>query len=375
MRITIATGPLLPVPALQGGAIPRLWQGLAEQFAKRGHAVTICARTFEGQPATEVIRGVEYQRWGGFAQSLSVKWDLVKDLGYAAGLLRRLPPGDILVTNDFWLPTLAAAIRPSVGRVVVNANRFPKGQFRLYRRAARIAAASNSVRDAVIAQCPVLADRTRVFPNPIDTELLCPAGSKEARTCPPVLLFVGRLHPEKGIHLLVEAFAKISPLYPNWRLRLVGPHLERQGGGGEAYRERLRSIAGTAPVQFVGPVFDHAALAVSYQEARLFCYPSTAEHGEALPVAPLEAMACGVPVIVSDLSCFRDYVVMGESGWFFDHRIQPVRALAAVLERVLCDPQRLASASRHAHQTAQRFGFVQVADDYLADFARMVSDR
>src|SRR5882724_6766341 len=150
MNITIATGPMLPVPPLLGGAIPRLWQGLAEEFARHGHAVCIIARSFPGQPRRENLNGVNYLRWGGFSQGLSVKMDLVKDFFYAACVVGKLPTGDILVTNDFWLPVFAIRFRRGAGKVVINANRFPKGQFRLYQSAARIAAASTAVRDAIV---------------------------------------------------------------------------------------------------------------------------------------------------------------------------------------------------------------------------------
>src|SRR5437763_1251260 len=82
MRITIATGPSFPVPALRGGAAARLWQGLAEEFARRGHDVCIVARSFTGQPSEEIIRDVRYIRWGGFSQSLSIYVDLLRDFLY-----------------------------------------------------------------------------------------------------------------------------------------------------------------------------------------------------------------------------------------------------------------------------------------------------
>src|SRR5262249_15678391 len=136
MRITIATGPWLPVPALRGGAIPRLWQGLAEEFVRQGQDVCILARSFSGQPAEATISGVRYIRWGGFDQSLSIKRDLVKDFAYSALAVKRLPQADILVTNSFWLPWFAGFFQESVGRVVINAARFPKSQYWLYSRAA-----------------------------------------------------------------------------------------------------------------------------------------------------------------------------------------------------------------------------------------------
>jgi hypothetical protein len=135
MRITIVTGPWLPVPALQGGSVPRMWHGLAEEFAARGNEVVLLPRTFSGQPARESRNGVRYERRGGFAQGRSVYLNLTKDLIYAADVTRCLPAADILVINDFWLPVLAGWFRHPAGLIVISANRFPKGQYGLYRYA------------------------------------------------------------------------------------------------------------------------------------------------------------------------------------------------------------------------------------------------
>src|SRR5436853_7105396 len=122
MNISIVTGPSFPVPPLWGGAIPRLWQGLAEEFAVSGHHVTILCCSFPGQPEQEVINSVNYVRRGGFLQSRSITLDLLKDLVYAIGLTPKLPRADILVINDFWLPVFAS-FRSGAGAVVINVNR------------------------------------------------------------------------------------------------------------------------------------------------------------------------------------------------------------------------------------------------------------
>src|ERR1700732_4262258 len=83
MRITIVTGPWLPVPAVQGGSVPRMWHGLAEEFAARGNEVVLMPRVFPGQPARESRHGVRYERRGGFAQGRSVYVNLTKDIMYA----------------------------------------------------------------------------------------------------------------------------------------------------------------------------------------------------------------------------------------------------------------------------------------------------
>jgi glycosyltransferase involved in cell wall biosynthesis len=374
MKITIATGPSFPVPAVIGGAMARVWQGLAEQFVQHGHEVCIFARAFPGQPAEEQIRGVRYLRFGGFAQSRSIVQDLLKDLVYAAGAVWRVPAADIFVINDFWLPVVAGLFPRRCGRIIVNANRHPKGQFCLYWQAARIAAASNAVRAAIIKQCRRLESRIRVLPNPIDTRVLRPSCSSQSISAPPTFLFVGRLHPEKGVHLLVQAFQRAAASHPECCLLLVGPAADNQGGGGEGYLRRLRELAGDSKVEFHAPTYDLAKLAACYRRATVFCYPSLAEKGEAFGVAPLEAMACGVPSIVSRLDCFQDFIIDGVNGWTFNHRSSdPVESLADALVHAIRDKQVLADVALRAHTTAMQFSYEAVANAYLADFATLLN--
>ena len=346
-----------------------MWHGLAEEFAARGNEVVLIPRIFPGQPARESRHGVRYERRGGFAQGRSAYLNLAKDLIYAADVVRRLPRGDILVINDFWLPVLAGWFRETAGLIVISANRFPKGQYRLYRQAARVVAASRAIEKAVIEQTPMMADRVRQIPNPLDTnKFVPPAGGRSNRTGKKIL-YVGRLHPEKGIDLLVQAFRRIHQKHPEMSLHIVGPTEPAQGGGGQSYLLELRRLAGGLPVTFSAPEFDVSRLAAVYLDADLFCYPSVAEKGEALPVAPLEAMSAGLPVIVSGLECFLDFLVERETGLIFDHRSgDPVLALEQKLDEALGDWSWSLELGRRARDTAQRFGFNRVAGEFLADF-------
>ncbi|MBI3878481.1 MAG: glycosyltransferase family 4 protein [Verrucomicrobia bacterium] len=374
MKISIVTGPWLPVPALQGGSVPRMWHGLAEEFAARGHDVIVLPRRFPGQPDSETTNGVRYLRLGGFAQGGSIYADLVKDFFYAAGIVGCLPAADILVVNDFWLPVLAGIFRRRAGLMVVSANRFPKRQYALYRRVARVAAASRAIEQAIVAQTPALAPRVRCLPNPFDTRIFVPPADGRAGRAGRTILYVGRIHPEKGVAALVTAFARVSGKFPDANLRLVGPSRTEQGGGGEKFLRELQTLAAGAPVTFSEPEFDVAKLAAIYQAADLFCYPSLAEKGEALPVAPLEAMSTGLPVVVSALECFHDFVVEGRTGLSFNHRAgDPADALAAKLEAALADWPRTLALGGAAREAAQRFGFARVADEFLADFAALLA--
>ena len=351
-----------------------MWQGLAEEFAKRGHDVLIMPRRYPGQLNGEIRDGVRYVRRGGFAQSQSIGVDLAKDFIYASNLVAHLPAADILVANDFWLPVLAGMFRSRAGKMIISANRFPKSQYGLYRRAARIVAASRVIEQAIALQTPTIAQRVRCIPNPFDTKVFVPPVSGRKGRSHRTVLFVGRIHPEKAVHFLVGAFGRISSKYPDTRLHIVGPSRPSQGGGGEGYLLELRTLAANQPVTFSEPEFDVRKLALLYQEADLFCYPSVAEMGEALPVAPLEAMSTGLPIIVSGLECFSDILTAGETGLIFDHRqTDPIAALAMKLDDALADWSQTLEIGHRACDAAQQFSFPRVADQFLAEFAAVMA--
>ncbi len=378
MKITVATGPTFPVPAVRGGAVQRLWEGLAEEFSRRGHEVTVFARSYPGQPAVEEMRGVRFVRWGGYEQSTSIRRDLVRCLWYALRALRHLPSADIVVTNDFWMPALIPRWRRSAGRVVVNANRFPKGQYRLYGHSSAFAAASRIVAEAIAAEVPGAVGKISVVPNCVDTAFLgelAGVRSQQSAERPLRILFVGRLHPEKGLTLLARSLRELAGNLIDriaWECVVVGPVSEGQGGGGQAYEEEVKMLARGLPVRFEDPVYDAAKLVPIYDGADIFVYPSLAERGESFGLAPLEAMARGVVPIVSDLAVFRDYLEPGFNGVVFDHRSPRAdQVLALALADLLHHPEKRQTMGRAARTTAEKFSTQAVADKYLELFHRL----
>jgi glycosyltransferase involved in cell wall biosynthesis len=371
MRITILGGPFLPMPPAPCGAIERVWHGLAEEFVRRGHAVTVLCRAHPTQRPDETIRGVRYVRRTSWHSGGRLGVNLLKDLAYSLRMAALLPRADVLVTNAFWLPALLGVWNPGAGLVAVHVGRMPKGQLFLYDRAARLQAVSQAVKEAIVAQRPHLAPRVRVFPYPIDAEVFTPPPQARRPGPEPVILYTGRIHPEKGAHLLVEAFARVGRPA---RLRLVGPWRVEQGGGGPRYLEGLKEKARGLPVEFGEPVYDRRELAAVYQGADLYCYPSLAESGETFGVAPLEAMATGLAPVVSDLHCFRDFLADGDNGLVFDHRAPDAAGrLATALGTLLADPRRRYEMGERAARTAAVLSYPHVADLYLADFAEMLA--
>jgi glycosyltransferase involved in cell wall biosynthesis len=213
-----------------------------------------------------------------------------------------------------------------------------------------------------------------VIPNPIDTVVFRPPSEpRAARPGAGTILYTGRVHPEKGVHLLVSAFAKLHEEFDRLRLRVVGPRSVDTGGGGDDYVEQLKRLAGDRPVEFIDPIYDRSALARELQSADYYCYPSLAAKGEALPVAPMEAMATGLPVVVSNLPVFRDILTPSHSGMVFDHTTSDAaQTLAQSLRQLIEDPLVAQRLGQQASQAAQRFSIENVASLCLEDFEQLI---
>jgi glycosyltransferase involved in cell wall biosynthesis len=373
MRITIVLGAFFPVPPVMGGAVEKVWLALGKEFARRGHEVTEISRTFPQFPAREKLDGVDHRRVRGFNQPRSRLWLKLLDLVYSFRVLSALPAADILVTNTFWLPLLARSKR--FGLLYIHVQRGPKGQMKWYRHAARLLAVSRSIADAIITEAPQLAPKVRVIPNALPFPIPeTPSTSRSKK-----LLFVGRVHPEKGIDLFLRAIGKVpAEIVNGWHVEIVGPTETHLGGGGEAFAAGLRDLAtrNRIKVEWTGAVFEEAQLLRRYQSAAIFIYPSVAETGEALPVAPLEAMANGCAPLVSRLACFEDYIEDGVTGFVFDHRGPSAEEnLASRLSTILqMTQEQLAKVGLAARDRVKEFGVEPVADRYLADFAALLNE-
>ncbi len=363
-------GAFLPIPPVSGGAVEKIWFALGKEFASRGHHVTHVSRRHGTFAWDEFIEGVHHVRVTGFDSPSSLvrlKW---RDLLYTRRAVKALPEADILVTNTFWLPVLSR--NPKKGKIYVHVARYPKGQIKFYGTAARLHTVSRVIGDAICNEAPRLASRVKVIPYFVDSAAARSGDTKQNKD----ILYVGRIHPEKGIHLLVDAFDRlVAGGLRDRMLRIVGPWEVKHGGGGEQYFIRLRKqsekLAGL--VDWQGPVFDAEDLRARYRQSAVFVYPSLAERGETFGLAPLEAMAAGCPPIVSSLECFREFVKPGLNGWTFDHRSADAGVeLANVLKHVITDTDTLARVREEALRTAKEFSLQRVADQYLSDFEEIV---
>ena len=375
MRITIVLGPFKPPPPAPSGAIEKVWWQLAGVFAERGHEVVVVGPDHPDIPRGDTVDGLEYRRLPLLNRARNVKIDILRDFRWSWKASRLLPDADVTVTNCFWLPWLLRSrrnrIRRRIGVLNMHVQRFPKGQMRLYGGVDRISTVSQAIVDGIAEERPELASRIKLIGNPVDLAVFHPdsshPGSKDSN--PARILYTGRIHPEKGLHLLVEAWGRLRAAGHDFSLRLVGPAARSDGGGGPEYVDQLRSLAGDAPLELPGGVADPKDLADELRSADLYCYPSIAARGEASPVAPLEAMACGLPPVVADLPQYAAYIRDQETGLVFERGDGEIDRLAEHLATLAGDSELRKRLSQAAIVAAGRYGLEAIADRYLEDFS------
>jgi len=363
------TGFFLPVPPVRGGSTEKTWHGLAALFAAAGHSVTFVSRSWPGQAPEETAAGVRHIRLPGFDHARRLPHNLLLDFIWGVRVARALPPGDVVVCNTVTLPVWLRLVRPSAGKVAVMMGRSPKGQVRFYGGVARIYAPSSFVAGQL---APARASaRTRVIGYPIDWALHARSAS---RTGSPVTVgYVGRLHPEKGIALLVRAACRLAARtdLPDWRLRIAGPSGVGEGGGGDGWVGAQRATAAAAlgaRVEWLPPEYDPERLARLYGGMDVFCYPSLAEKGETFGVAVAEAMAAGCAAVVSSLGCFGDLLSDGQTGLVFDHTSADAdRLLADCIGRLVADQRLRRGLAERGQAHARRFDYPVVSRVILDD--------
>jgi len=365
------TGFFLPVPAVSGGASEKSWHGLAELFASAGHSVTVVSRSWPGLAAAETVAGVRHIRLPGFDHTRRLSLNLLLDLIWGARVARALPPAEVIICNTVILPVWLHLVKPGAGKVAVMMGRVPKGQVRLYGGVARIYAPSSFVAGRM---GPAWASaRTRVIGYPIDWQLHADAACQSGS--PVTVGYLGRIHPEKGIALLVRAACRLAARadLPPWRLRIAGPADVGLGGGGPDWAGALRAEAAAAlggRVEWLPPEYDPGRLARLYGGMDVFCYPSLAEKGETFGVAVAEAMAARCAVVVSSLGCFSDLVTDGDTGLVFDHGAAGAEELlAASIGRLVADSGMRRDLALRGQARARRFDYPEVSRAILADLS------
>ena len=378
-------------PAYAFGGVVRAVEGMSAALVKRGHEITILTtdaldqRRRFGGPPDETLDGVRVLRrpnaWPWLRGSLN--------LSTPRGLKRTaeaiLPAVDVLHVHEFRTleNLLVAPVARRLGKPIVlsphGTLNLETGRGRLKTVWDRLLSPGLALRlDHVVALTQAeraeaenlwraFGRRQRptgfsVIPNGVDLpefdqrQLAADFRARYALGESPVVLFMGRLQERKGVDVLIEAFRAAA--IDDSRLLIVGPD--------EGMLTRLRTLAAGDPrIVFAGYLEGDARLG-ALAAGDVFALPAT---GEGQPMAALEALAAGIPVVLSP-GCNLDEAQTAGAGFVVE---ASAAAFAEKLAMLLADAALREAMGQHARRlVVARYSWENVAERLEDVYAGLV---
>jgi teichuronic acid biosynthesis glycosyltransferase TuaC len=226
------------------------------------------------------------------------------------------------------------------------------------KKASGLIAVSASLKN-VMVEMGVPPSKVRVIGNGIDPSLFKPVDSKEARNqlnmpdSARVVVSVGSLIPRKGFQYLIPAFAVVAQKFPGAHLYLIG-----EGSFRAELEELAKSLKIRDRVSLVGNQ-PNEQLYLWFGAADVSCLVSSRE---GWPNVLQESLACGTPVIATNLWGAPEVITSSELGLLVDQNSQ---AIASALETALTKRWDRRAIAAHAHKRTWDIVAGEV-EDYLA---------
>ena len=391
-RVLLVPPPDLPVPAVQGGAVETLLTHLIRENEREGKLDLLCA-SVPDEAARRAAEGLQHTKMLYIARPHGHRryWPMVfveRCLGIAAPYdpwyqkvqlsLALEPPGPDLIVAEGGNLTQCSAISRMFGRRRCLAHLHGQTTCSpmmdtIY---GGILALSEFIRDDYLKNSTLDPKHAYIWYNCVDTRRFCPGppplalrtrlgfGARDF-----VVLFCGRLDPDKGIHKLMEAMSLLP--VPQIKLLIVGsPFFGRtqQSSFLRKLEQQARALGNR--VQFTGYI-PNEDLPDYYRLADLVCVPTLVE--EAAGLVAVEAMACGRPVLATRSGGMPEYLegsqaVLVERGEnIADQLAWSIRMLYE--HPALCAEMGAAGAKRAKDFSVERYynEFVRIVHDVLQD--------
>lgn len=379
-------------PAYAFGGVVRSVEGMTRALARRGHGVTVLTTDALDQDsrytgALEAVEnGVQVVRLPNLLPMLRGRYNLSTPEKMGRRAAELLPDVDVVHCHEFRTvenllvtPVASRFGKPLIlsphGTLAQDTGR--GGLKRLWDRTLssavalrfnHVVALSQPERADIEALWPTFGRRRMpttfsTIPNGVDPAEYADLDGRAAFRKKyhlgdaPVCLFMGRLHPRKGVGVLVEAFKAAA--VPDARLVIVGPD--------EGTLNTLRPLLDERMI--VTGYLGGADRLAAFAAADVLALPAV---GEGLPMVVLEAMAAGLPVIVSP-GCNLPEVAQNGAGLEVDVAVEP---LAAALRALLPDAARRAAMGEAARALVhQRFTWDAVAAQLEGVYANVTRDK
>lgn len=292
----------------------------------------------------------------------SHNWNLWVDLRLARRLRRRT---GVLITTRPSLNLIAADLKPpgllTIGTEQVNLDTWgPRLQAAMARLYPRLDALVTLTEQDRAAYAELLRDTTRLESIPNTTRAL---GGPEPELTAPVVVGVGRLAPQKGFDVLIEAFGIAVAHHPDWTLRIFGG-----GALHGALQAQIENRELTAKVQLAGPTND---LGAELANASIFALSS---RREGFPLVLLEAMSKGIAVVSFDCPTGPAEVIEDHvNGLLVDHGDKA--AFARALQELMEDEALRKRLGAAAAATASRYTMDVIGPRWETLIADLISAR
>jgi D-inositol-3-phosphate glycosyltransferase len=254
------------------------------------------------------------------------------------------------------------------------------GETAVMKAADRIIAATEAERSQLELLYGINHQKVSIVPPGVDTHHFYPIPADEAKEAIGIspedrmALFVGRIEPLKGVDTLIRAMAIVKRtckqfVCPHYLVIIGGDpegHPERDEGEMGRLQALARSLGLDDIVLFLGKRGQHT-LPYYYAAAEVVVMPS---HYESFGMVALEAMACGTPVIASQVGGLAYLVQEGETGFFVP--AQDPEALAEKLRLMFVNHDLRAEMGRQAVTYAQKYRWETIADQIAAIYRQTV---
>lgn len=388
-RVLLVTGAYSP--EFSAGGLQS--QAVARVLGDRAGIRILTTATDPALKRDDLVEGIPVSR---VVVDLNGRWSAVRaTLRMLAALLRLVPRVDLVHIQGFSTKNiLISAVAKLAGRPVAISLQTArhdepaavKAQGRLawwaFASADRYLSVSPALAAAALA-AGLPAGKIEEAPNGVDIARFAPATADQRTTLRrqlnlpidrPIVLFVGVISPDKQPHVLLDAWLQLqSDPASASTLVFVGatdPALFELGGRLiDQLRATAKSSAFADRVVFV-PAIDH--IQDYFRASDVYAMPSLRE---GLPIALLEAMACGLPCVASHLPGSTDAVI--EHG--VNGRLTPAgdaRGLASAIGQVLADPVAAARMGAAARRTVEsRYTIERVAEMWLAAYNHVLANR
>ncbi len=398
--LAIHTSPLARLGGKEAGGMNVYVRELAAQFGARGIPLDIFTR-YQDATQPPVIALHPGVRLCHIAAGPRAPYDKNRILDHLPAIVQQIndqqrnnPQPYTIIHSHYWVSGVVALALRDQWRVPVVQMFHTLGA--LKNQIARSAEETETLRrieiertllqqvDAIIAATPLDREQMHSYtPHTAPIHIIPPGvnlahfrpqprpAARQQLGLPPeprILLCVGRMEPLKGMDNLIRALALLHTQYPHWREQLrvvlVGGSDEQHPTDWNAEQHRLdalrHSLGVTHAVTFAGAQ-PHAQLPAWYAAADVLVVPS---HYESFGMVVLEGMACGVPVVASDVGGMRYSIEPEQSGLRVPPDDSP--ALAASLHRLLSDSDLYHRLQQGGIARAAHYSWQQITDQIIA---------